>query len=108
MIWEIPAVKLEEGESPELTAMRELEEETGLRATKVLPFGLLYPTPGYTDEKIYLYEAVGVKCGATHLDDGELLEKREVPALEALEMLGRGEIRDAKTVIALYYLKNSI
>ena len=100
-IYEIPAGKLNEGEDPCLAAARELEEETGLIAqTLVLRF-VLYPTPGYTNEKIYIYEALGVSEGAQHLDEGEFLNVEYVPVKTVLSWIEKGELHDAKTIVAL-------
>ena len=105
---EIPAGKLEKGEDPMLAAKRELEEETGLVASELKPLFTLYPTPGYTNEKIYIYEASGVTLGKQHLDEGEFLNVVFLPVEEVARMIERGEIRDAKTIVAVqsYLLKN--
>ena len=105
---EIPAGKLERGEDPMLAAKRELEEETGLVASELKPLFTLYPTPGYTNEKIYIYEASGVTLGKQHLDEGEFLNVVFLPIEEVARMIERGEIRDAKTIVAVqsYLLKN--
>ena len=70
-IYEIPAGKVEEGEDPSLTAKRELEEEAGYIAEKITPLLTIYPTPGYTDEKIYIYFAENCKKTKQKLDKGE-------------------------------------
>ncbi len=101
-VYEIPAGKLNDGEDPAVTAARELQEETGLSAT-VKHLYTLYPTPGYTDEKIYLYLAENARAGAQNLDEGEFLNVVFVPLEEAYAMVERGEIRDAKTVVALLW-----
>ena len=105
---EIPAGKLERGEDPMLAAKRELKEETGLVASELKPLFTLYPTPGYTNEKIYIYEASGVTLGKQHLDEGEFLNVVFLPVEEVARMIEKGEIRDAKTIVAVqsYLLKN--
>ena len=100
-IYEIPAGKLGEGEDPIVAAERELGEETGLVAEDLELLYVLYPTPGYTNEKIYIYEAVGVRPGRQHLDDGEFLNVEYVPVKRALSMIEDGTICDAKTIVAL-------
>lgn len=100
-IYEIPAGKLNAGEDPFLAAKRELEEETGLVADRLVHRFTLYPTPGYTNEKIYIYEAEGVRAGAQHLDEGEFLNVEFVPVPEALCMVEDGTIKDAKSIVAL-------
>lgn len=103
---EIPAGKLERGEDPMLAAQRELEEETGFIAD-LSPLTVLYPTPGYSNEKIYLYAAKNVRRGNRHLDADEFLDVVELPAKEALSLVKSGVIRDAKTIAALLlYLKS--
>ena len=105
-LYELPAGKLEQGEDPAEAALRELEEETGVCAARAELLFIDYPSPGYTNEKIYIYRAYnGVKTQA-HLDDGEFLDVEYIPLDKAREMLQNGEIRDGKTIIALqaYFL----
>lgn len=104
-ILEIPAGKLSLGEDPVLAAARELGEETGLIAEELVPLFVLYPTPGYTNEKIYIYEACGLRMGKQHLDEGEFLGVEYIPLDEAYRMIESGEIRDAKTIVALLQYK---
>ena len=80
---------------------RELSEETGLKAEKFLSLGEIYPTPGYTNEKLYLFKAEGVSRGESHPDEGEFLSVEWIKADEALEMVRDGRIKDAKTVAML-------
>ena len=106
-ILEIPAGKLNPGESPDKTAARELEEETGYRAEKVEHLYTMYPTPGYTNEKIYIYRAYAAEAGQTHPDEGEFVDACFYPVEEVAAMIERGKIRDAKTIIAVQnYLLN--
>ena len=67
----------------------------------------IYPTPGYSAEKIYIYRAEGVRAGAVHPDEDEFLTSAFYPVEEVLAMIGRGEIRDAKTIIAVQSLRLS-
>ena len=103
---EIPAGKLERGEDPLLAARRELEEETGLRTEKLNYLFTLYPSPGYSDEKIYVYEALNAEKTCQHLDEDEFLSVVYMSVEEALEKIGNGEIKDAKTIAALLYYQN--
>ena len=105
LLLEIPAGKLERGEDPERAALRELGEETGLVAGRLKLLFTLYPTPGYTNEKIYIYEAEGVKEGPAHPDAGEFLNVRYVPLREAFQMVKDGRIRGGKTIVALQSLE---
>lgn len=98
---EIPAGKLEQGEDPLATVSRELEEETGLQAQKITPFGTIYPSPGYTNEKLYIYVAEGLKYVGEHPDRDEFLHVVRMPFGDALEKVMSGEIFDSKTCFAV-------
>lgn len=101
-ILELPAGKLNAGEDPALCARRELSEETGLIADELELLHVLYPTPGYTNEKIYIYFAKSVQEGSAHLDEGEFLNTVFLPVDEVVSMIGDGRICDAKTIVAVY------
>lgn len=98
---EIPAGKLEKDEDPMLAAARELEEETGLKAEEISPCGVIYPSPGYTNEKLYIYVAKGLSYVGEHPDRDEFLHVVRMPFSAALQHVLRGEIRDGKTCFAL-------
>ncbi len=98
---EIPAGKLEKGEDPMAAAGRELEEETGLIAEHLSLLFTLYPTPGYSSEKIYIYLAEGVREGRRHPDEDEFLDLVTVPIEEAARLIREDKIRDAKTIVAI-------
>ena len=99
---ELPAGKLEAGEDPLTCATRELREEAGATAERLEPLGFLYPTPAYDKEVIYMYLARGLKLSGTQdLDTDEFLDVVRVPLSEAVEMVMRNELPDAKTQIAL-------
>lgn len=100
-VLEIPAGKLNAGEDPKSAGIRELEEEAGIRVTDATLLYVAYPTPGYTNEKIYIYRAKnGVKT-KTNLDEGEFLDVVWLEKNVVKQMLKNGEIKDAKTIIAL-------
>ena len=100
-VYEIPAGKIDKGETPETTAFRELEEEGGIKAEKLQLLYVMYPSPGYTNEKIYIYRALdGVETGA-HLDEDEFLDVEYVPCEKIKQMLKEGKFNDGKTIIAL-------
>ena len=106
-IYEIPAGKLNVGEDPMLAAKRELEEETGICAKTLKHIVTLYPTPGYTNEKIFVYLALETEQSTAKPDEDEFLDVVWLPLDEVKGMLERGEFNDAKTVVALqYYLLN--
>ena len=98
---EIPAGKLNKGEDPKTTAIRELEEEGGIKAEKVELLFTVYPTPGYTNEKIYIYRATGLTQTEKNLDEDEFLESVWVEKSKLKQMIKNGEIKDGKTLIAL-------
>lgn len=106
-VLEIPAGKLEKGEDPAVAAKRELEEEAGIKVNDVERIFVLYPTPGYTNEKIYIYRASEGKRVAAHPDEGEFVSVVWKTEAEVLEMLNRGELQDAKTLVAVqdYFLR---
>jgi ADP-ribose pyrophosphatase len=101
-LWEIPAGKLDPGESPAECISREIEEETGLRAGSIEALGVMLPTPAYTDERIWLYQARDVADGTMAHGADEEIEVHDVAFDEALAMIRRGEIIDAKTIAALH------
>lgn len=102
---EIPAGKLNPGEDPARTAARELAEETGWQPASVEHMFTIYPTPGYSAEKIYIYRAHGVREGQVHPDEDEFVTAAFYPVDEVLSMIERGEIKDAKTIIAVMSLR---
>jgi ADP-ribose pyrophosphatase len=98
---ELPAGTLEPPEPPHVSAQRELIEETGYRAKKLEFLQPIYPSPGILDEKMHLYLATGLTPGPTAREEGEEIENLEVPWDEAIAMIDRGEIHDAKTIVGL-------
>ena len=98
---EIPAGKLDGGESPETCAAREAEEEVGYRPGKLEPLGWIWTTPGFADEKIWLYLATDLQVAKQGLEDDEVLSIEKMPLAEAVEKAFRGEIHDSKSAVAL-------
>lgn len=99
---EVPAGKLDvKGESPVSVAHRELEEETGWTADRMVELGVIYPCIGYSNERIFLYVATGLRPGSQNLSDGELVEPIVMPFTDAVARVRDGTIDDAKTVSAL-------
>ncbi|MDQ2991331.1 MAG: NUDIX hydrolase [Candidatus Eremiobacteraeota bacterium] len=103
-LWEIPAGKAELGESPLEGATRELAEETGYRAASAREIASFYMTPGFCEERLHLVFAEGLTQGERHLDPDEEIEVRVVALGEAKAMAARGEIIDAKTLMAILWL----
>lgn len=98
VLLELPAGKLEKGEDPLTAGIRELEEECGLVADRVIPMGCVYPTVAYCSEIIHLYLATGLHKTAQHLDADEFLNTEEITLADAVRMVMDGEISDSKTV----------
>jgi ADP-ribose pyrophosphatase len=98
---EVPAGTLGPGESPEVCAARELEEETGLRAGRLVPMGWIWTTPGFTDEKIWLFLARDLTPARQRLDADELLTVERLPLTRAVGLALHGGIDDAKSISAL-------
>ena len=107
-IFELPAGKRDSGEDFEVTARRELEEETGLIPLNLKKITEIYPTPGYTDEVIGIFYADEFKEGKLHFDETEDLVSEWVDLEEVYKMMSRGEIVDAKTLVALLWYKNGM
>lgn len=109
-IVEIPAGKLEKGEAPEFTAMRELEEETGYTAEKLELIQTFSTSPGFADEVIHLFSAAGLtkSTSGAVLDDDEFVELLEVSIEEAEQMMADNRIYDAKTAFAVLWAKQKL
>jgi len=102
-IYEAPAGTMEEGEKPDETAYRELIEETGLKSENIIPKGYIYTTPGFTNERIFLYEAYSLSpSDEYHKDEDELIEVVKVTKPEVFEMIEDGRIVDAKTICLVF------
>ena len=102
-LYEIPAGRLDDGESPAACAHRELREETGCTAERVEHLFTMFTTPGFTDEKIHLFLATGLAHGDARPEADEFMTLEPVPLSRALAMVERGEIQDAKTALGLLY-----
>ncbi|MBN1960594.1 MAG: NUDIX hydrolase [Deltaproteobacteria bacterium] len=98
---EIPAGKLDDKEEPETCARRELREETGLVAGKLTPMGVIWTTPGFTDERIWLFLATELSEVKQSLDVDEVLTIERYEFDDALTMAINGEIEDSKSICAL-------
>jgi ADP-ribose pyrophosphatase len=101
-LWELPAGKVDEGETPIQAAKRELIEETGYRAKKWEKLVSFFPSPGFVAEKMTIFLATGLTAGtATPMDD-ERIEARWYKRKELADMIRGGKIEDAKTIIGFH------
>ncbi len=107
-IYEVPAGKLDPGESPEACARRELEEETGWRAGACEHLATILTTPGFTDERIHLFAARDLTPAEQRLDHDEIIELVPTRLDEALAMVWRGELSDSKSALALIHAARRI
>jgi ADP-ribose pyrophosphatase len=104
MMWELPAGRIDDGETPLTAAKRELLEETGYRARpwkRILHF---YVSPGFLDETMTIYLASGLKAGTAQPEADEKIAVRFFPLSEAKRMALTGRIRDAKTIVGILWL----
>lgn len=99
--YEIPAGLLEKDENPAGAISRELREETGYRPLNVQSIGGIYVAPGYTTEYIHLFYADDYEHASLEQDEDEFVEALRIPFADALAMIDRGEIVEAKTIVAL-------
>lgn len=98
---EFPAGTLAEGERPEHGAERELQEELGVTAGRMEKLTEFFVSPGFCEEKMWVYLATELVQGQQRLEEDEIIEVVRLPISEALEMITSGEIQDAKTIIGL-------
>jgi ADP-ribose pyrophosphatase len=103
-LWEIPAGTLEPGEDPETCARRELREETGVSAARLERLTSIFTTPGFTDEVIHLYLASDLTTGEVSRERDEFIEVVPQPLSRVLALIREGDVRDAKTIVAILYM----
>ena len=100
-IYEIPAGKLDKGENHRDCGLRELREETGMKAEVFEYLGHIYSSPGFTNETIHIYYAEGLTQGKTDFDEDEFLDVEKIPLDKAYQMVLDGELNDGKTVCGI-------
>lgn len=100
-VLEIPAGKIEQGESPEETAFKELREETGYKANNMTLLTKMYPSVGYSEELLYIYLATDLEPGETDFDENEDIDTYSYHIDDLYEMVMEGKIQDAKTQVAI-------
>ena len=106
-LYELPAGKADPGEAPEVTAVRELQEETGYTAGSIKKLLTFYPTCGYSAETLHIYICRDLVLGEKHWDDSECIEIYEFTPDELIGMIMRNEIKDAKTIIGLLFARQA-
>ena len=105
-LWELVAGRIDAGETPLQAAERELIEETGYRARQFRIFLDVFPTPGFLEERMFLLLAQGLRPGKATPEDDEKIVSRAYNHKQLEEMIGKGELRDAKSIAGiLYYLR---
>ncbi|MFH1824730.1 MAG: NUDIX hydrolase [Candidatus Firestonebacteria bacterium] len=104
--WEVPAGTLKSEESPLRCAKRELEEETGYKAGKLTKLLSFYSSPGFLFEKMHLFLATDLKIGVLNLDEDENIKIKVFNLKEIEKMIFENKIVDAKTLVAILFLKN--
>lgn len=102
-MYEIPAGRLDPGETPAACALRELREETGCDASSIEFMTSIYTTPGFTDERIHLFMATNLSQGDAARESDEFIEVHTLSLSRCLTMIQQGEIADGKTIIAILF-----
>lgn len=102
-LYEVPAGRLDPGEDPRDCAARELREETGCAAREIEFLFTMFTTPGFTDERIHVFMASGLEHGDTAHESDEFLTLETVTLSRALQLIKEGEIKDAKTALAILF-----
>lgn len=102
---EIPAGKIDAGEKPAVSASRELWEETGYQASQWKSLATCYASPGFSNEKLYIYLAQGLIPAAQHLDEDEFVQIESYPLDKTLDMIDKGQLQDAKSIVGILAAK---
>lgn len=102
-LYEVPAGRLDSGEEPLACAIRELREETGCTAHRMEFLFTMFTTPGFTDEKIHVFMAVGLEQGSAAREADEFMTAESMPLSGALELVHNGQIKDAKTALSILF-----
>jgi ADP-ribose pyrophosphatase len=102
-LYEVPAGRLDPGEEPITCARRELTEETGCEAERIEHLYTFYTTPGFTDERIHAFMAVGLTRGESRHETDEFITVETMTLSHALGLIEKGEVKDAKTALSILY-----
>jgi ADP-ribose pyrophosphatase len=100
-VWELPAGRLDPGESPEEAAQRELQEEIGFKAGRLQKVAFFHTTPGFCDESMHVFRATGLAASKAQGDEDERIEVQAFTLTDLEAMIDRGEIREGKTLVAI-------
>jgi len=100
-VWELPAGRIDRGETPEAGGRRELEEEVGYAASVLEPLTVFFTTPGFCDERMHLFRASSLRAVPARPEEDERIEIGVFSLMEARDMIARGDIRDGKTLVAV-------
>jgi ADP-ribose pyrophosphatase len=100
-VWELPAGRLDPGESPEEAAQRELQEEIGFKAGRLQKMAFFHTTPGFCDESMHVFRATGLIASKAQGDEDERIEVQAFTLSELEAMIDRGELREGKTLVAI-------
>ncbi len=107
-LWELPAGTIENGETPLQTAEREIIEEIGYSANSIEYLLEFYASPGFCNEKLFVYLASNLTYVGQKLEENENIQVEQMPLKKALEMIHSGSIQDAKTISTLLYYQQFI
>ena len=102
-LWELVAGRMDAGESPVAAAHRELAEETGYSARRLRRLLVIFPSPGFVSERMWIFSATGLTRGAARPEEDERISARRFSLAAAEQMIRRGTLRDAKSIAAILY-----
>lgn len=108
VVLEIPAGKMKKGQTPLACAKAELSEETGYTTKNIKKLITFNPSCAFSDEVLHIFMAKDLKEGQVHLDEDEFVNIKVIPLSKAYEMVRKGKIKDAKTIVALMYYKTFV
>lgn len=102
-LYEVPAGRLNDGETPRACAARELAEETGYQAGRIEMLFSMFTTPGFTNERIHVFRAWDLTAGSSAHEPDEVMSLEAMSLSRALWLVQNGEIQDAKTALAILF-----
>ena len=105
ILLELPAGVAEENEAPEISAQREIREETGMAASQIHRLGGFYLAPGYSTEYMHIFLATGLYPAPLPMDEDEIIQVRKITAREAYHLAETGQLQDSKSLVALFWAR---